>query len=388
MYKVTKGIILAGGKGKRMWPITQPKPLIPYAGGTMLGNLVRKMRAAGIEDIVVVGSGEGGIEKEARRLGAKHIVQKKCGSGGALWSARNEVDGSFLAIAVDTYCEARDIKGVVKSGGGWVVSVKEADAGERYGKVVVKEGRVARIDEKEKGKGLVNTSIYVFDPGVFELLEKAKEQNNGEVYITDVVKGSRIYMMKGEWIDMGYPWDVLKANELELSGMKTKVKGRVSGTKVKGNVVVEEGAIVEGSFIYGNAYIGKGCVVGPNSMLNGAVCLMDGVEIGFGTIVKNSIIMQGTKAKHLSYIGDSVVGRDVNFGGGSMIANLRFDRNEVKCPSNGRFVGTGRVKFGAVVGDRVQIGVNASIMPGTLVEEGAFIGPGCVAKGKVEAAYP
>jgi bifunctional UDP-N-acetylglucosamine pyrophosphorylase/glucosamine-1-phosphate N-acetyltransferase len=95
--------------------------------------------------------------------------------------------------------------------------------------------------------------------------------------------------------------------------------------------------------------------------------------------VKNSIIMRGTKIPHHNYIGDSVIGEGCNFGAGTKIANFRFDEKEIIVGN----IDTGRRKLGAIIGDGVETGINASINVGSLIGNGTWIGPGAVASGIV-----
>ena len=95
--------------------------------------------------------------------------------------------------------------------------------------------------------------------------------------------------------------------------------------------------------------------------------------------VKNSIIMGGSKIPHQNYIGDSVIGEGCNLGAGTKIANLRLDKADIKVMG----MSTGRQKLGAILGDGVQTGINASIDAGSLIGNDTYIGPGAVASGVI-----
>jgi NDP-sugar pyrophosphorylase family protein len=95
--------------------------------------------------------------------------------------------------------------------------------------------------------------------------------------------------------------------------------------------------------------------------------------------VKNSIVMQGSKIPHHNYIGDSIIGEDCNLGAGTKIANLRLDKKEITAGN----IDTKRRKFGAIIGDSVQTGINASINVGSLIGDHAFVGPGAMISGVV-----
>jgi bifunctional UDP-N-acetylglucosamine pyrophosphorylase/glucosamine-1-phosphate N-acetyltransferase len=95
--------------------------------------------------------------------------------------------------------------------------------------------------------------------------------------------------------------------------------------------------------------------------------------------VKNSIIMQGSKIPHHNYVGDSIIGEECNLGAGTKIANLKLDAKEVEVAG----ITTGRRKLGAIIGDKVETGINASINVGTMIGNGARIGPGALAHGVI-----
>jgi bifunctional UDP-N-acetylglucosamine pyrophosphorylase/glucosamine-1-phosphate N-acetyltransferase len=101
--------------------------------------------------------------------------------------------------------------------------------------------------------------------------------------------------------------------------------------------------------------------------------------VGAACEVKNSIIMDGSKIPHLNYVGDSIIGKDCNFGAGTKIANLRLDKKDIKV--NG--IETKRRKLGAIIGDNVQTGINAGINVGSMIGNNTFIGPGALASGVI-----
>lgn len=95
--------------------------------------------------------------------------------------------------------------------------------------------------------------------------------------------------------------------------------------------------------------------------------------------VKNSIIMSGSKVPHLNYIGDSILGENCNLGAGTKIANLRIDKQAIRVAG----IDTKRRELGAIIGDKVETGINASINTGTLIGSNTLIGPGVLAHGVI-----
>ena len=188
------------------------------------------------------------------------------------------------------------------------------------------------------------------------------------------------------WIDVGYPWDLLRANEFMLDKLKAKLEGEIEdGVRIIGNVTVREGTVIRtGSYIIGPVAIGKNCIIGPNCFIRPYTSIGDNCHIGAFVEIKNSIIMSNTNVPHLNYIGDSVIGENCNFGAGTKIANLRLDEEEIYVTVKGKKISTHRRKFGAVVGDNVKTGINVSINVGTMVGNDVFIAPNAIVDGYVK----
>lgn len=166
---------------------------------------------------------------------------------------------------------------------------------------------------------------------------------------------------------IAYPWDLLKANEQILAALtQDRIEGAVSpAAHVEGRIIVGPGTkILPGVFIEGNVVIGANAKIGPNCYLRGHTSIGDGCHVGNAVEIKNSILLNGTAVGHLSYVGDSVLGEKVNFGAGTLVANLRHDNQNHRSLVGGALVDTGRRKFGTIVGDHVHTGINTSIYPG------------------------
>jgi bifunctional UDP-N-acetylglucosamine pyrophosphorylase/glucosamine-1-phosphate N-acetyltransferase len=195
-------------------------------------------------------------------------------------------------------------------------------------------------------------------------------------------RGQRIaYQQIGRWLDLSYPWDLLPANERLLGGIKAQNLGEVEeNVVIKGTVAVGKGTVLRsGAYIVGPVIIGQDCDIGPNCYLRSFTSIGDGCHIGNAVEVKNCIIMRGAKLPHHNYVGDSVIGEECNFGAGTKVANLRLDKQEVRVAD----IDTGRRKLGAIIGDRVETGINASLNVGSIIGSGTFIGPGALVNGVI-----
>jgi bifunctional UDP-N-acetylglucosamine pyrophosphorylase/glucosamine-1-phosphate N-acetyltransferase len=129
----------------------------------------------------------------------------------------------------------------------------------------------------------------------------------------------------------------------------------------------------------GPVIIGQDCDIGPNCYIRPYTSIGDNCHIGSAVEVKNCIIMKGSKIPHQNYVGDSIIGEECNFGAGTKIANLRLDKKNVTVAS----IDTKRRKLGAIMGDRVETGINACINAGSMIGNNTHIGPGAIASGVI-----
>lgn len=177
-------------------------------------------------------------------------------------------------------------------------------------------------------------------------------------------------------------WEALDALEGYLLSLPLgRIEGEVSSQAYIENpelLWVEKGAVVEaGAYIAGPCVIGSGTVIRHGAYLRGNILAGNDCVIGHTSEVKNAIFLDGAKAAHFAYVGDSILGNGVNLGAGVKCANLRLDGDPVSLRFKGERVVLGRRKLGAIIGDRAHIGCNAVSNPGTLVGMGAICRP-CV----------
>lgn len=175
-----------------------------------------------------------------------------------------------------------------------------------------------------------------------------------------------------------HPWDLLRANEAYVGALVfSGIQGDVHPSAVvEGVLRLGPGSrILPGVFIEGNVVIGEGCKIGPNCYIRGATSIGDHCHIGQSVEIKNSLVRSRTNVGHLSYVGDSVLGENVNFGAGTIVSNFRHDGANHRSLVNGALVDTGRRKFGAIIGDGARLGVNTTLYPGRKIGPGAATRP-------------
>ena len=184
--------------------------------------------------------------------------------------------------------------------------------------------------------------------------------------------------------EASYIWELLPAN-IEHSFLQVetnRLTGDVSSAAflVGEGITVEAGAVVEaGAYLQAPCYIGKGSVVRHGAYIRGQVLVGHGCVVGHATELKNSLLLDGSKAGHFCYIGDSILGSGVNLGAGTKLANLKFkQQSSIRVRYQGKTIDTGLRKLGALLAKDVQTGCNAVLNPGSIVEEGMAIMPGDV----------
>jgi NDP-sugar pyrophosphorylase family protein len=144
-----------------------------------------------------------------------------------------------------------------------------------------------------------------------------------------------------------------------------------------GEALVHRTAEIEpGAQIKGPAIIGPNAFVSSSALLRGGVYLAEGCIVGPGVELKTSFMFRGSKIAHLSFVGDSLIGEDVNVEAGAMFANYRNELvdKRIRLTVGGAVIETGVDKFGALVGDGSRIGANAVLAPGTVLAPGARVG--------------
>ncbi len=384
-------VVLAAGQGTRMGPLTDrlPKPLLPIAGRPLVAHVLE--RAAPFVDRFVVVVGYEGeriretLGSEVESVPIEFVEQpEQVGTADAVAMAAESVDGSFLVLNGDVLVEAEAIERIAGADAPALLGTRVENPSE-YGVLSVTDGRLTDIVEKpdDPPSDLVNAGVYLFDTALAEAVQAVDESERGEFELTDAIQaridaGVAVVSYDGFWLDVGYPWDLLTATEHILGDMEGRIDGTVHpSATLEGPVVVETGAeIGPGCVIEGPVMIGVDAEVGPNAYVRDNAVIGPGARVGHAVEVKHSVLFEGATAAHLSYIGDSILGADINLGAGTTVANLRHDDENVTCKVKDEPVDTGRRKFGVVLGDEVKTGINTSLNAGVVLSTGATTGPG------------
>jgi bifunctional N-acetylglucosamine-1-phosphate-uridyltransferase/glucosamine-1-phosphate-acetyltransferase GlmU-like protein len=181
--------------------------------------------------------------------------------------------------------------------------------------------------------------------------------------------------------------EVIPLKDLEIYNEEYYLKGeKIKGAILKAGALLtgkkiffEKDVIVEPfSLISPPAYFSKGTQIRHSSYIRGSVYTGEKVVIGHTTEVKNSIFFSSAKASHFAYVGDSILGNNVNLGAGTKLANLKFSKTIITLVINDETVNTGLKKLGAILGDGCQTGCNSVLQPGTLLGKRSYVYPGKV----------
>ncbi len=329
-----KGLVLSGGKGTRLRPITytSAKQLVPVANKPVLFRVIESIRDAGIDEIGIV-IGDTGPEVQAavgdgRRWGV-HITYIKqdepAGLAHAVKISREFLGNERFVLFLGDNCIQGGISPLLEQFGrsqhNAQIVLKEVENPQQFGVAELdNQGRIVRLVEKPRQprSNLALVGIYMFDEHIWEAVEQIRPSWRNELEITDAIQwlieheyNVYPYIHQGWWIDTGKMSDMLEANRLVLEEQPARIEGYVDrDSQVIGKVIIEKGAEIINSTIRGPATIGEGTrivnsYVGPFSSIYHH-CVIDNSEI------EHSIILEHTTVRDLPYrLEDSLIGRNV-----------------------------------------------------------------------------
>lgn len=398
-------VILAAGKGTRLWPVTArtPKAMVRVLNKPIIEWLAEAIEKDARKIVVVVGSDGNAIKTHFERKPyfkkmAFALQQEQLGTGHAVLAAQKFVKGKFVVLNADTFVGKDFAQAIAMhaSQGKPFLMAKRVEDVSAYGTIIGKGGMLKEILEKEATlePGLINTGCYFAEKDFFGFLKKSKRSERGEIEATQALgeyakkKEVRVVEYQGHWNDVGYYWNYLDSSRYALDNLlEQKVEGTVEkNVSIKGKVFIGKGTLVKsGTYIEGPVFIGEDAIVGPNAFLREGTVLEGGNHVGNASEIKNSILGRGSNAPHLSYVADSILCDDVNLGGGTLVANLKFDETPVEPEIKGQKVSSKKRKLGCVIGQGTRIGINVSINCGVMIGENCRIFPHSVVMKNLES---
>ena len=330
-----KGLILSGGKGSRLYPLTYTtaKQLVPVANKPVLFRVIEASRAAGIDEIgIVVGMDDNARQvREAvaagQRWGANiSFIEQEAPLG--LAHAVKIAEGFMAGDSFVMYLGDNLIKD------GITHFVREFEAGKpdaqillakvarpwEFGVAELDGERIVRLEEKPKQprSDLALVGVYLFTSSIFDAVRAIKPSPRGELEITDAIqhlistgKNVRSHVIQGWWKDTGRVEDLLEANRIVLADLTTRIAGEVDeSTVIEGHVQIGPGSVVERSRLRGPLVIGANARI-TDSYVGPFTALSDGVKLEKCEI-EHSIVLDHSELRGIpGRIESSLIGRDV-----------------------------------------------------------------------------
>lgn len=329
-----KGLILSGGKGTRLRPITHTsaKQLVPVANKPVLFYGIEAMAAAGITEVGIIIAPETGAEirdaaGDGSRFGVRitYIEQEApLGLAHAVLTAEPFLDdAAFVMYLGDNLLQGgiQDLVSAFREGApDALILLTPVTDPENYGVAELHDGAVVRLVEKpsEPQTDLALVGVYMFTPGIHDAARAIRPSARGELEITDAIQhlvdaGRRVepHIVQGWWKDTGRLEDMLAANRLVLETIDGRVEGELVESRADGRVIIEPGARLERSAVRGPAVIGAGArltdaYVGPYTAI-GEHCVIENAE------VEHSILLAGSSVRDLAgRMESSLLGRNVH----------------------------------------------------------------------------
>jgi NDP-sugar pyrophosphorylase family protein len=395
-----KAVFLCGGRGKRMFPITEDKFLLDFLGKPLLEHQIKVACEAGLNHFVIIGNPENiaKIEQITKKIPSIKVdlaLQKKpLGIADALKSAEPFLRGQLLVINPnDVFSNSAYTK---------IIAAAEKSTASSYilgyqvqnyfpgGYLQVNSrNELLHIVEKpnpgEEPSNLVNILIHCHNNSE-ELLRyiETVRTTRDDVYecaLDNMVKAGhkiKVIPYNDFWAPIKYPWHIFKVMEYFLDNAQPYIapSARISEkANIEGKVILSDNVkVLENVVIRGPVYIGANSLIGNNALVRDFSHIGSNSVIGYSTEVKHSYIGDNCWS-HSNYIGDSIVDDNCSLGAGTVLANFRLDEGNIQMKVGDSLVDTGYDKLGAIVGRGCRIGVNASLMPGVRVGADSFVGP-------------
>lgn len=323
-----KGLVLCGGLGTRLWPITHslPKQLIPIANKPVIFYIIDSLAEAGINEIGIVVSKNEKIFIDALNQYKNYDVtfefirqEEPLGLANAVYTAKDFLcQDDFVMVLGDNLYEV-DIKSFIdefnKEPMNCKILLKEVDEPKRFGIANIVDGVLVDLIEKPKNppSNLAITGVYIFDKNIFNACENIDKSWRNEYEITDAIKWliDNEYkvcfdILEGWWKDLGKPRDILNANQYKLSHILTKMDGTTDEkSEITGPVLVGQNSKIYNSTIRGPVVIGEDTII-ENSYIGPYSSIKNKIRI-INCEIENSVILDGCYISNVDKVIDSSI---------------------------------------------------------------------------------
>lgn len=376
-------VILAGGYGTRLRPLTytRPKPMLPLAGKPVLQHIIEALARQGFDELIVTANYLcESIERyfgDGSRFGVELVYRREntpLGTAGSVKNSENYLDDTFGVIQSDNITDL-DLRALLKfhrsKKGLATLSVLPVDNPQEFGIAELdKDDRVVRFLEKPKPEecfsNLANTGLYVLEPEILDYIPRDSPFDFSKDLFPKLLSLERgVYGLRagGFWADIGRFENFMKANKWILGRMESKklvsikTRARIRGpVHIGGGVAIEDGAVIVGPVV-----IEDGCKIGGGSTVKSCSVLGSNVKVGEGNQISGSILYENTLIGSSSRIDDCIIGENCRIGSGSIIHG------------------------DVVVGPNCSIGDLVRIQPGSRIWPNIEIEPGSVIRGIIRS---
>ena len=324
-----KAVVMAGGKGTRLRPITYsiPKPLVPIAGKPCINYILGSYYEAGIRDTIITA----GYKFESLINGVLNyknsdqnilfsVEKEPAGTAGSIKMISKFIDDTFVVGSGDTLLDF-NVREIIdshkKSKAKITIALTEVDDPSQFGIVELKGGVIQRFLEKptkeETFSNLINAGLYVMEPEILDMIPSSEPYDFAkQLFPKLLAEGVQIHGFNatGTWLDTGRPNDMIKANQLMTEKYGTPHSSEMMSGKI---IMASPSSSAKGAKIIGPTYIGKAVKFYDSSKIDSSA-IYDNVEIGEGVVIMDSILMDDVKIGKNSRIVKSVIMKGTSIG--------------------------------------------------------------------------
>ena len=398
-----KALVLAGGSGREMLPLSKhcPKTMLLLHDKYVIEYVLEGLIETGIEEFIIVVGHLGHllfdvIEKYREKgVNIQSVDQgDNIGIEGAILSASSYLDSEkpFLLAYGDIIAPPKFythlLNSFVNTAADGTIAVTLMGKSQEFGIASIDDrGFITKIAPAPTSEE--NDTNYIFAgasilPGEFvEILAQERKLTDSLSRLLKEQRRLCASVWQDEWIDVGYGWDLIAANQDIFKGLdysRIHRSAKISpSAHISGLVLIEEGVVIDhNAEIVGPAFIGKNAYIGTNSLIRDHTCIGKGSNIGYSVEIKNSVIQANCKIGRLSFVGDSVIGENALIGSGVTTMNVLRDKDMQKTQQ--QIKGREYKKLGVIIGPNSVIGSNSVINPYVVIDADQVIPDGSVVK--------
>ena len=385
-----KAFILIASKSINLHPFSDhsPKSLISIAGSTILERTLKQLKELGISEVFLIVNFQ--KEKIISYIGHGEKYQLKIsyinqdpldGIGNAILRAKKNLDEDekFILVYGDIVTVDGHLKKMVQQSinhpKSSIAAVSHANNEGEYAYIYFDGSlNITKIIEKSKTTALTNyilAGAFILDSNDINVLADCNGKVMGLYKHLIEQNNFRACVWEDGWIDIYYPWDILEANKMVMGSWKNsiisssaKIEKQVN---IEGVVHISDNAVIKsGSTILGPCFIGENTFIGNNTLIRQHTNIGPDSKVGYGTEIKNAVLFSKTETGRLSFIGDSVIGKNVRIGTNTLTLNYNTTEKKILVTVPDKKEEITFQKIGSFIGDHSVIGSSHTLPPGSI----------------------